>query len=101
MPEVLREGGRPKKLPTLVSDAIGRRHMSGRTEESYVRWIKRLHRPQGLPDPSIAPTHIDGDFGALTGIGKSARPLLRRRRLAQDARPYGSSRSPCSVTPLR
>lgn len=41
MPEVLREGGRPKKLPTLVSDAIGRRHMSGRTEESYVRWIKR------------------------------------------------------------
>jgi len=36
MPEVLREGGRPKKLPTLVREAIRRRHMSGRTEESYV-----------------------------------------------------------------
>ncbi len=36
MPEVLREGGRPKKLLTLVREAMRRRHMSGRTEESYV-----------------------------------------------------------------
>ena len=41
VPEVLREGGRPKKLLTLVREAIRRRHMSGRTEESYVSWIKR------------------------------------------------------------
>jgi hypothetical protein len=41
MPEVLREGGRPKKLLTLVREAIRRRHMSGRTEQSYVSWIKR------------------------------------------------------------
>lgn len=36
MPEVLREGGRPNKLLTLVREAMRRRHMSGRTEESYV-----------------------------------------------------------------
>jgi hypothetical protein len=37
MPEVLREGGRRKKLLMLVHEAIRRRHTSGRTEESYVR----------------------------------------------------------------
>ena len=37
MPEILREGGgRPKKLLTLVREAIRGRHISGRTEESYV-----------------------------------------------------------------
>ncbi len=41
MPEVLREGGRPKKLLTLVREAIRRRHMSGRTEESRVSGTRR------------------------------------------------------------
>ena len=43
MPEVLREGdGRPKKLLMLVREAIRRRHISGRTEESYVSRIETL-----------------------------------------------------------
>ncbi len=43
MPEILREGGgRPKKLLTLVREAIRGRHISGRTEESYVSRIKPL-----------------------------------------------------------
>jgi hypothetical protein len=40
MPEVLREGGRPKKLLTLVREAIRRRHLSSRMEESYANGIE-------------------------------------------------------------
>ena len=35
------KGSKPKKLLMLVREAVRRRHMSGRTEESYVSWIKR------------------------------------------------------------
>ncbi len=31
----------PKKLLTLVHEAARRRHLSSRTEESYIHWIKR------------------------------------------------------------
>jgi integron integrase len=41
MPEALRKGSRPKKLLTLVRETLRRRHMSTRTEASYVGWIKR------------------------------------------------------------
>ncbi len=41
VPEALRTGSKPKKLLTLVREAVRRRHMSGRTEESYVGWIQR------------------------------------------------------------
>jgi len=52
VPEVLREGGRPKKLLTLVREAIRRRHMSGRIEESSVSWIKRYIYFQGKRHPA-------------------------------------------------
>lgn len=76
MPEVLREGGRPKKLLTLVREAVRRRHMSGRTEESYVSWIKRyiyfhgkrLPATMGEPEVEAFLTHlaVEGKVAAST-----------------------------------
>ena len=71
MPEVLREGGRPKKLLTLVREAIRRRHMSGRTEQSYVSWIKRYiyfhgkRHPATMGEPEVEafPTHLAVEQG--------------------------------------
>ncbi len=71
MPEVLREGGRPKKLLTLVREAIRRRHMSSRTEESYVSWIKRYiffhgkRHPATMGEPEVEAflTHLAVEQG--------------------------------------
>ena len=46
------KGSRPKKLLTLVREAIRRRHMSGRTEESHVSWIKRYIYFHGRRHPA-------------------------------------------------
>ncbi|MDW8319456.1 MAG: site-specific integrase [Anaerolineae bacterium] len=35
---------RPKKLLDPVNEAIRRKHYSPRTEETYIRWIKRFIR---------------------------------------------------------
>lgn len=52
MPEALRKGSRPKKLLTLVHETLRRRHMSTRTEESYVNWIKRYIYFHGKCNPA-------------------------------------------------
>ena len=81
MSEVLREGGRPKKLLTLVREAIRRRHMSSRTEESYVSWIKRYiyfhgkRHPATMGEPA-AERKIRGLHGH---VGRRVEPGLRRR----------------------
>ncbi len=61
MSEVLREGGRPKKRLTLVREAIRRRHMSGRTEESYVSWIKRYIYFHGKRSQQAPSGHDGGE----------------------------------------
>jgi len=59
MPEVLSEGGRRKKLLMLVREAIRRRHMSVRTWESFVGWIKRYicfhgkRHPATMGEPEV------------------------------------------------
>ena len=51
---------RPKKLLDRVRDAIRRKHYSLRTEEAYIRWIKRFilfydeHHPKEIGVPEIA-----------------------------------------------
>jgi hypothetical protein len=47
VPEALRKGSKPGKLLYGIREAIRRRHMSDRTEESYVDWIKRYVRCHG------------------------------------------------------
>ena len=50
---------RPKKLLDQVRDAIRRKHYSIRTEEAYIRWIKRFilfhnkRHPQEMGIPEI------------------------------------------------
>ena len=76
MPEVLREGGRPNKLLTLVREAMRHRHMSGRTEESYVICFKHYiyfygkRHPATMGEPEVEAflTHLalEGKVAAST-----------------------------------
>jgi integron integrase len=51
-PQALRKSSRPRKLLDGVRETIRRRHMSDRTEESYVHWIKRYIRFHGMRHPN-------------------------------------------------
>ncbi len=62
MPEVTASPAQPRLLDQ-VSDAIRRRHYSYRTEESYIRWIKRFvlfsgkRHPRELGAPEVTAVH--------------------------------------------
>ncbi|HMA89779.1 MAG TPA: integron integrase [Burkholderiales bacterium] len=67
---------RPQRLLDQVRDAIGRRHYSYRTEQSYIHWIKRFiffsdkrhPRDLGAPEVTAFLTHLarDRDVAAAT-----------------------------------
>ncbi len=85
MPEVLREGGRPKKLLTLVREAIRRRHVSGRTEESRVSRARRYiychgKRHGGRHPAMMGEPATERKIRGLHGhVGRRVEPGLRRR----------------------
>lgn len=86
VPRALRKGSKPKKLLTLVREAIQRRHMSGRTEESYVSWIKRYIYFHGRHHPAtIGEREVEAFLMhlAVTGYWKS-RVYLSIRQTVYD-----------------
>lgn len=73
MPEALRQGSRSGKLLDGVREAIRRRHMSDRTEESYLHWIKRYIRFHGMRHPNtMGATEVEAFLTHLAVEGKVA-----------------------------
>jgi hypothetical protein len=81
-PEALRKGSRPRKLLDSVREAIRRRHMSERTEESYVHWIKRYVRFHGMRHPNaMGAAEVEAFLTHLAVEGKVAASTRSSRKL--------------------
>jgi hypothetical protein len=106
MPEVLTEGGGPNKLLTLVREAMRRRHMSGRTEESFVIGFKyyiyfhgkRHPATMGEPEVEAFLMHLapEGKVAASTrnqaleGVNPDEVRSKRLQNAFDDVAPYPS-----------
>ncbi len=97
MPEVTASPAQPRLLDQ-VSDAIRRRHYSYRTEESYIRWIKRFvlfsgkrhPRELGAPEVTAFLSHLarDRNIAAATQNQALAALLFLYREVLGQPLPW-------------
>jgi tryptophanyl-tRNA synthetase len=104
---------RPKKLLDQVRDTIRRKHYSIRTEEAYIRWIKRYilyhgkrhPKDMGIPEIEAFLTYlaVEQHVAASTqNQALSALLFLYREVLKKDLeRPIDSVRATCTATVVR
>src|SRR5437899_12532063 len=98
------------RLLTRVREAIRTRHLSPRTEEAYVFWIRRYVLFHGKRHPLLRDSPARGRLRYPYGSraprsprradddGLHARPQSRRPRRGQPCRPLGARRLvPCGI----
>jgi len=98
---------RPKKLLDQVRDAIRRKHYSIRTEEAYIRWIKRFilfhdkRHPKEMGAPEIEGflTHLAVDQNVAASTQNQALSEQRCRGARVQGRIHLCLRAPLLLGP--